>query len=104
MRKELTVVLLAGVFASSAAFAKVGGGDIKFMPSGAASVVYSHELHVAKGMKCSDCHYRIFNTVAETRKRFSMAEMQKGMSCGACHNGTRAFDVKTDCAKCHTGD
>ena len=30
-----------------------------------------------------------------------MKEMQKGKSCGACHNGKTAFSVKGDCTKCH---
>jgi c(7)-type cytochrome triheme protein len=30
-----------------------------------------------------------------------MADMQKGFSCGACHNGTRAFSVKANCSRCH---
>jgi c(7)-type cytochrome triheme protein len=29
-----------------------------------------------------------------------MKDMEAGKSCGACHNGTKAFAVK-DCAKCH---
>ena len=29
-----------------------------------------------------------------------MAEMEKGKSCGACHNGKAAFKVG-ECAKCH---
>jgi len=32
-----------------------------------------------------------------------MAEMEKGQSCGSCHNGQAAFGVKdkADCTKCH---
>jgi c(7)-type cytochrome triheme protein len=30
-----------------------------------------------------------------------MADMESGQSCGACHNGTRAFAVKTGCPRCH---
>ncbi len=34
-----------------------------------------------------------------------MAEMEKGLSCGACHNGKKAFSVaaEKDCSKCHRG-
>jgi c(7)-type cytochrome triheme protein len=31
-----------------------------------------------------------------------MKQMEKGKSCGACHDGKKAFSVKGDCAKCHT--
>jgi c(7)-type cytochrome triheme protein len=30
-----------------------------------------------------------------------MVQMQQGQSCGFCHNGQRAFDVKGGCTKCH---
>ncbi len=30
-----------------------------------------------------------------------MKQMQQGKSCGACHNGKKAFSVKGDCVKCH---
>lgn len=101
MVKTVLFVLAAVLFLAAAASAKIGGGDILFTPLGAANVLYSHELHVVgKGLRCSDCHYRLYNT-NEARKASTMADMQKGYSCGACHNGTRAFDVKANCNKCH---
>jgi c(7)-type cytochrome triheme protein len=30
-----------------------------------------------------------------------MKQMEKGKSCGACHDGKKAFSVKGECAKCH---
>jgi c(7)-type cytochrome triheme protein len=30
-----------------------------------------------------------------------MKQMQKGKSCGSCHNGKVAFSVKGECIKCH---
>jgi c(7)-type cytochrome triheme protein len=30
-----------------------------------------------------------------------MAEMEKGKSCGACHDGKTAFATTANCAKCH---
>lgn len=83
------------------AWGAVGGGDITFSLRGATNVVFSHDGHVTKyKQKCGDCHYRIYTTTAQ-RKDVTMAEMQKGQSCGACHNGQRAFDVKGACNKCH---
>jgi c(7)-type cytochrome triheme protein len=32
-----------------------------------------------------------------------MGEMEKGKSCGACHNGKDAFAATGDCGKCHPG-
>lgn len=89
------------LLAASSAWGKVGGGDITFSVNGASDVVYSHEFHVMKaGLKCTDCHYQIFNMQEEQRK-WTMGDMIKGKSCGACHNGQRAFSVRENCAKCH---
>jgi c(7)-type cytochrome triheme protein len=85
----------------AAARAAVGGGDITFSVKGAADVTYSHEFHVAKaGQKCTDCHYKIFR-MAKMQNQATMIDMQNGRSCGACHNGQKAFTVKANCTRCH---
>jgi c(7)-type cytochrome triheme protein len=60
-------------------------------------VTFRHSQHTVKG-SCSDCHNKLFNT--GPNKHVSMAQMEKGQSCGACHNGKAAFSV-SECAKCH---
>ena len=60
-------------------------------------VIFRHSLHTVKG-SCSDCHNKLFN--AGPNKHVTMAQMEKGKSCGACHNGSTAFAV-SDCTKCH---
>jgi c(7)-type cytochrome triheme protein len=101
MNKVLVLAGLLVVVFAAAVWGGVGGGDIKFSLSGASNVVYSHENHVMKyKQKCKDCHYSLYTTTAQ-RKDVTMAEMQKGQSCGFCHNGQRAFDVKANCNKCH---
>jgi len=95
--------LIALFMAASTAWAVTGGGDIVFTVEGMASVLFSHEYHVSKArQKCSDCHYALFTSRAQ-HKVVGMAAMQKGRSCGACHNGKKAFDVadKKSCATCH---
>ena len=98
----LTVCLLLlvplGVFAE-----KVGGGDIKFTPKNASPVIFSHETHVKeKGLKCTGCHYQIFQ-MAQGSYKIKMSELTKGGFCGKCHNGRKAFDVKDrkNCIRCH---
>ncbi len=101
MKGRGTIAVVFCLLAASAAWGKVGGGDITFSVTGASDVVYSHEFHIAKaGLKCTDCHYQIFNMREEVR-RWTMADMVKGKSCGACHNGQRAFAVQENCTKCH---
>ncbi len=81
----------------------VGGGDLTFRPKGATSVVFSHDVHVkGKGLKCTGCHYQIFQMTQGSYK-MDMSKLTKGAFCGKCHNGEKTFDVKEakNCAKCH---
>ena len=99
--KKASLGLLAVLLLASFGYATVGGGDITFDVKSAGNVVFSHDNHVGGvGLKCTDCHDSIYVT-KEKHKTASMAQMREGESCGACHNGKKAFDVKADCNKCH---
>jgi c(7)-type cytochrome triheme protein len=37
------------------------------------------------------------------RRGVSMADMEKGRSCGVCHNGKTAFTAAANCGSCHRG-
>ena len=63
-------------------------------------VVFSHNLH---GTNCNQCHPNIFKKKSNSN-HVSMKLMERGRSCGACHNGRKVFSVKGDCDKCHAGD
>jgi len=63
-------------------------------------VVYSHRVH---GTSCNMCHPKIF-VKKNNSNHVNMKAMERGKSCGTCHNGRRAFSVKGDCTKCHAGD
>ena len=101
--KKICTGLITLLLAASAAWAVIGGGDIVFTVEGMASVLFSHEYHVTKAkQKCTECHYTLYTNHTQ-HKIVGMAGMQKGKSCGACHNGKKAFDVadKKSCATCH---
>ena len=101
MKKLIGFALGAVMLVPCLAWGKVGGGDIVFRPGGAANVTFSHEDHVTKfGVKCRECHYKIYTTV-EGHRRATMTDMQQGLSCGACHDAKRAFTVKASCERCH---
>lgn len=105
MRAMLAVVLVAVYFlVPLSAFAqKVGGGDLTFTPKNASPVVFSHEQHVkGKGIKCTACHYQIFQMTKGSDK-IDMSKITKGDFCGNCHNGQKSFDVKDEknCGRCH---
>jgi c(7)-type cytochrome triheme protein len=59
---------------------------------------FSHKSHLAKSTDCGVCHPSVFT--AGHNKPFTMADMSKGKSCGACHNGKKAFGIDS-CVSCH---
>lgn len=74
--------------------------NIVFKVKETGATTFSHAVH--KSMyKCVECHYQIFKT-GKQATRASMADMEKGLSCGTCHDSKTAFGVKSDCQKCHT--
>lgn len=93
----LVVLMAANVLA-------VETKDIKFSFKSAEPVVFSHALHLEKYRNnCRICHNTIYDL--RNRKSYTMAEMEKGKSCGACHTGAKAFSVaaEKDCSRCHRG-
>ncbi len=67
----------------------------------AAPVVFKHESH-AEMAKCEKCHDQTNPLFPMTRRPevYPMQEMYDGKTCGACHNGTKAFDAHV-CGRCH---
>lgn len=103
MKKSFLAGIAVTLILSSAAWAKIGGGDITFKVKEAGNVVYTHDSHVVKlGLKCAECHYHIFNRMANNYKdKATMFDMMNGKSCGVCHNGRKAFGVEKNCIRCH---
>ena len=65
-------------------------------------VVFDGKIHFDKGLKCNDCHTKIFQMKKGTAK-ITMADINSGKSCGECHNGTKSFKAsdEANCARCH---
>ncbi len=104
MKMAMLVLLALFCIVSSVALAEtIGGGDLTFNPKNAAPVIFSHQIHVnEKGLKCSGCHYQVFQ-MSKGSYKMDMSKITKGAFCGKCHNGQKSFDVKdpNNCAKCH---
>jgi c(7)-type cytochrome triheme protein len=80
----------------------VGGGEITFKPQKARKVVFSHDVHVQNSrLTCVRCHLGLYRMTKGMDKPATMAEMNQGKSCGACHDGKDAFTVKENCSRCH---
>lgn len=92
----LSLLLFAGIADSA-----VEPRTVTYPTKNAGKVVFSHNNHmVQKGTitTCTVCHDGIYSLNEKTR--FTMCDMEKGKSCGACHNGKDAFPLK-QCVRCH---
>ncbi len=76
--------------------------ELTYTTSPVNKAVFSHTFHT-QVYGCKDCHPVKVKPDMKKNKRATMADMEKGQSCGSCHDGKTAFSVKGDCAKCHTG-
>jgi c(7)-type cytochrome triheme protein len=100
MRRRIVSAACVALLFAGGAFAATGGGDIPIKNKGG-EVLFRHGLHVDDaGIACQACHPDPFLSVKQ-HKKVTMKEMQQGKSCGACHDGKKAFSVKGDCSKCH---
>jgi len=76
--------------------------DKSYKVKDAGNVQFSHKAHLDMSFTCKDCHDSIFKP-GKGNPKTSMTKMEEGKSCGACHDGKKAFTVKSDCATCHKG-
>ena len=76
--------------------------ELTYTTAPVANAKFSHKFHT-QVYGCKECHPAKVKPDMKKNKRTTMADMEKGQSCGTCHNGKGAFTVKGDCAKCHTG-
>lgn len=94
----------AVVALSAALFVPASGLDLRdvtFKTKDIGKVVFSHKDHITKGQQknnCRACHDKIFDIKHPVRH--TMADMEQGKSCGACHDGKSAFAL-AECLKCH---
>ncbi len=106
MRRLSTILifslcLVIGLILGGMALGRIGGGDIKFPVKRVGDVVFSHETHVELiGFSCSQCHPFTFVT-KEQHKPVKMIHRRQAQSCGVCHDGKQAFDLRSNCYICH---
>lgn len=102
MKFRLVLSFLALSLTIQSAVFAVTIRDVTYKTRNAGTVIFSHSDHIDKKemrKNCRACHDAIFDL--KNKKQYSMVEMEKGKSCGACHNGKRAFGLTT-CSACHT--
>ncbi len=101
----LLVVIIAVVFVGSA-MAVPSGKSVTFPDGAMGKVVFDGKVHADKGLKCMDCHSKIFPMKGpgkEGAAAFKMADINAGKFCGACHDGAKGFKASdpANCSKCH---
>jgi c(7)-type cytochrome triheme protein len=101
--KRLTAVMtvvICSVFVSSVQAIQPGKTVAWYTSMG--KVVLDGKKHADAGLKCMDCHQKIFK-MKKGSTVMKMADINAGKFCGECHNGTRAFAAgeKKNCTKCH---
>jgi len=92
-------ILILSLSISTSFGTKIAGRDIT-MKTSFGNVVFSHDTHVQKINSCQACHPEPYVT-SEKHQTVTMQEMEKGLSCGLCHNGKSTFNVKGNCTSCH---
>ncbi|PLX93403.1 MAG: cytochrome C [Desulfuromonas sp.] len=99
MKKKLLIpaVLLC---TATLALAVPPGKILEFSKSMMGKVTFSGEVHKNAGVKCGECHTKVFEYKKGTAK-ITMAKIYAGEQCGTCHNGGRAFAAKGNCKRCH---
>jgi c(7)-type cytochrome triheme protein len=97
---KIVLLFLVLLFLPLILFSAIGGGDVAFKTE-AGDVIFSHDSHVSSyKLVCTLCHDSLYSG-AEKRRRVTMKQMEKGESCGFCHNGRTAFPVRESCEMCH---
>jgi c(7)-type cytochrome triheme protein len=66
------------------------------------AVLFNHRKHEGRG-SCETCHAgdRPLFSKARSTEILMMSDMYKGETCGACHEGKKAFSAIGNCPSCH---
>ena len=98
MKRVAIAAALIIAMSAAQAMAVSAGKTLEWKTSNG-TVVFKGDDHAGKGLKCSECHTKIF---PYKKGEMKMAEIYAGKKCGECHNGKRAFKPAGNCAKCHS--
>jgi len=99
----MVAVIITMVFIGSA-LAVPAGKTVEYAGGGAGKIVFNGSVHANKGLGCNDCHPSPFQ-MRKGSTEIKMEAVSRHKSCGACHDGSKAFKAedKNNCAKCHQG-
>jgi len=102
MQKVIYLIVATLFMSATVALAVPEGKTLEFNKSPMGVVKFSGAVHKEAGLKCKDCHNPdMFPKMKQGTVNITMDQIYAGKFCGVCHNGTRAFDAKSNCARCH---
>ena len=98
----LAIVAVVSIAAFSVGASAVPSGKTVEFDSSMGKVVFDGKIHADHGLKCKDCHTKIFK-MKKGADKITMHEIKEGEFCGACHNGKKAFKAgdPKNCKTCH---
>jgi c(7)-type cytochrome triheme protein len=105
----IVVITAVALVTTAAAHSKLPAlpGPREFAQTGDSpgKVTFNHATHVNESApSCTRCHPKTFSILkagaTADRGPVTHAAMEKGQSCGACHNGQKSFGFD-DCSMCH---
>ena len=98
--KKTWLVTAALLAFGTAAYAAAYPDDFKWDNAMLGATTFSHKSHSeTKAIPCTDCHTALF-PMARTTK-ITMADINAGKQCGACHKAESKAFAATECTKCH---
>ena len=99
---RMLLILLFLILIPAALLAVPSGQTITWKGGGQGTVQFEGDEHAEKGYKCESCHPSLFEKKKGSAK-MTMASLNAGQFCGACHNGKVAFstDDPKKCHECH---
>ncbi|GAB4389163.1 MAG: hypothetical protein Kow0025_12830 [Thermodesulfovibrionales bacterium] len=98
MKKVILLTLVLAIAVIGTAMAVPPGKTVEFAGGAMGKVVFDGKAHADAGLKCMDCHPKLFEMKAGAK---IAAPHKAGEACFTCHNGEKAFDFSANCAKCH---
>ena len=100
--KKLFIVVCVLLAVASVALAVPAGKTLEFTKSSMGTVTFSGQIHKDASVTCKECHNKeMFPKMKQGTVEIKMNKIYAGELCGVCHNGKRAFDAKSNCARCH---
>lgn len=100
--KKFLVLLGVLLAVATIAMAVPASKTLDFDKSSMGNVTFSGKVHKDAGVTCKECHNKeMFPKMKKGTVEIKMDRIYAGELCGVCHNGTRAFEAKTNCTRCH---